>query len=285
MGSLLRVTPTPSAGLAVTVAGVCSALERRYPTSQAAAWDSVGLVCGDPAASVRRILLAVDPVIEVVDEALLVQADLVITHHPLLLTGAHTVAANDPRGRVVHALISHGIALYAAHTNADHADPGVSDALAHAIGLTDLRPLVPDAPGARTGIGRVGTMPHPATLNDLAALVAAALPPTHHGVRVAGDPNAEVSTVAVCGGSGADLLEDAARVADAYVTSDLKHHRAQDHLAAGGCAVLDVAHWAGEWPWLPALAQELALDLGSTVEILVSRTCTDPWTAHVRSPR
>ena len=268
-----------------TVAGVIEALEQRYPTSLAASWDSVGLVCGDPAASVQRILLAVDPVIEVVDEALLLQADLVITHHPLFLSGVHSVAANEPRGRVVHDLVSHGIALYCAHTNADHAAPGVSDALAAALGLIDLRPLVPDAPGSMTGIGRVGTLPQPAPLLVLADHLAAALPSTHHGVRVAGDPNAVVSTVAVCGGSGADLLDAAALEADAFITSDLKHHRTQDHLEAGGCPVLDIAHWAGEWLWLPVLAEELRADLGATVEVHVSRVCTDPWTAHVRSPR
>jgi len=268
-----------------TVATAIEAIERRYPPALAAHWDSVGLVCGEPAASVRRILLAVDPVIEVVDEALLVQADLVITHHPLFLSGTHSVAADDPRGRIVHQLISHGIALYAAHTNADHADPGVSDALASAIGVSELRPLVPDAPGSRTGIGRVGVLEAPITLQALAERVADVLPATHHGVRVAGDPASSVRTVAVCGGSGADLLDAAAQVADAYVTSDLKHHRTQDHRAAGGCGVLDIAHWAGEWLWLPVLAGELAGDLGSTVEVLVSRISTDPWTAHVRSPR
>jgi len=268
-----------------TVASVIEAVERRYPTSLAAGWDSVGLVCGDPDASVRRVLLAVDPVIEVVDEALLVQADLVITHHPLFLSGTHSVAANQPRGRVVHDLVSHGIALYAAHTNADHANPGVSDALASSIGLTKLQPLVPDAPGSHTGIGRLGTLAQAMPLLMLADHLAAVLPATHHGVRVAGDPTSLVTTVAVCGGSGADLLDEAALVADAFITSDLKHHRTQDHLAAGGCPVLDIAHWAGEWLWLPVLANELTTDLGTTVEVLVSRICTDPWTAHVRSPR
>jgi dinuclear metal center YbgI/SA1388 family protein len=268
-----------------TVAGVVQTLGRRYPAALASGWDSVGLVCGEPAASVHRILLAVDPVIEVVDEALAVQADLVVTHHPLFLSGVHSIAADEPRGRVVHQLISHGIALYAAHTNADHADPGVSDALARAIGLTDLRPLVADAPGSRTGVGRVGTLAQPETLLDLAVRLAELLPPTHHGVRVAGDPSSAVRTVAVCGGSGAELLDVAAGAVDAYITSDLKHHRTQDHRAAGGCGVLDIAHWAGEWLWLPVLAAELSADLGSTVEVLVSRTCTDPWTAHVRSPR
>jgi putative NIF3 family GTP cyclohydrolase 1 type 2 len=77
-------------------------------------------------------------------------------------------------------------------------------------------------------------------------------------------------------------------VADVYVTSDLRHHRAQDHLVDGGCALVDVAHWASEWPWLPIAADALRDDLverGSTVEVHVSRIPTDPWTLHLGSTR
>ena len=109
---------------AVTVRDVVALLEQRYPPELASDWDAVGLACGDPDATVSRVLFAVDPVAEVVDEALLLQADLIVTHHPLLLSGVHSVAAVDHKGGVLHTLISHGIALFSAHTNADHADPG-----------------------------------------------------------------------------------------------------------------------------------------------------------------
>jgi dinuclear metal center YbgI/SA1388 family protein len=272
----------------VTVRDVVELLERRYPPELASDWDAVGLACGDPDASVSRILFAVDPVSEVVDEALLLQADLIVTHHPLLLRGVHSVAAVDHKGGVLHTLISHGIALFSAHTNADHAVPGVSDALADVLGLSDLRPLVPVPGEAGVGTGRVGTLPDAMPLAAFAEVVAAALPPTHHGVRVAGDLDGLVRTVAVCGGSGGEYLADAAAAADVYVTADLRHHRAQDHLVDGGCALVDVAHWASEWPWLPVAADALRDDLaarGSTVEVHVSRIATDPWTLHLGSTR
>jgi dinuclear metal center YbgI/SA1388 family protein len=271
----------------VTVRAVVDLLERRYPPDLASEWDAVGLVCGDPDASVSRILFAVDPVRAVVDEALLLQADLIVTHHPLLLRGVHSVAAVDHKGSVLHTLISHGISLFSAHTNADHANPGVSDALAALLGLTDLRPLAPSEVGSPVGTGRVGVLPVEMTVSGFAAVVADALPATHHGVRVAGDLDSPVRSVAVCGGSGGDLLDAAAAAADAYVTADLRHHRAQDHLVDGGCALIDVAHWASEWPWLPVAADALRADLagiGSTVEIHVSTVPTDPWTLHLRSP-
>lgn len=263
-------------------------MERRYPPQLAADWDAVGLTCGDPDASVRRVVFAVDPVEAVVDEALLLQADLIVTHHPLFLRGVHSVAALNHKGRVAHTLISHGIALFSAHTNADHADAGVSDALATVLGLRDVRPLVPESDDRSVGTGRVGVLPRPVTLDEFAGRVAAALPATQHGVRLAGDGRREIRTVAVCGGAGDAFLADAALVADVYVTADLRHHRAQDHLVDGGCALIDVAHWASEWPWLPVAANRLAADLhsgGSTVDIHVSTICTDPWTAHLGSPR
>src|SRR6185437_11671994 len=104
-------------------------------------WDAVGLVCGDPATDVRRVHLAVDPVETVVDEAIATGAQLLVTHHPLFLGGTTSVAATTAKGRVVHRLIAAGVGLHVAHTNADVANPGVSDALAGALELHDVEPL------------------------------------------------------------------------------------------------------------------------------------------------
>src|SRR4051812_37148109 len=113
---------------------VVALLERWYPPERAEDWDAVGLVCGDPEAQVRRILQAVDPVLAVADEAVASETDLVVTHHPLFLKGVHGVAANTPKGRVVHRLVTHGCALLAAHTNADAPAGGVSESMAFALG-------------------------------------------------------------------------------------------------------------------------------------------------------
>jgi putative NIF3 family GTP cyclohydrolase 1 type 2 len=142
-----------------------------------------------------------------------------------------------------------------------------------------------------TGIGRVGTLSEPTTLAAFAEVVAAALPATAAGVRVAGDLDRSIQRVAVCGGAGDSLLADTrAAGADVYVTADLRHHPVLDHLADGGCAVIDVSHWASEWLWCPqvahllpgALARQVG-DVASSVDIAVSELCTDSWTEHVRS--
>lgn len=370
---------------------VTALMDRWYPPALASDWDAVGLVCGDPAQEVRRIMLAVDPAPAVVDEALEWGADLVVVHHPLLLKGVHSVAATTPKGRVLHRLIGAGCGLFAAHTNADAPAGGVNESLALALGIEDPQVIVPDPgdpldklvtfaphenaeeiraavtaagagrlgdydsctftsegegrfrpldgatpaigrvgevevvaesrveavfprarrraviealravhpyeepafdvleladiPGtgrAARGSGRIGRLAEPMKLTTFAELVADVLPETAHGVRVGGDPDRMVETVAVTSGAGDFLLEKVLTTdADVYVTSDLRHHRAAEFLEHGGPALVDVAHWAAEWTWLPVLERTLVAALaerGDTVDVRVSTTCTDPWT-------
>ena len=117
------------------------------------------------------MLFAVDPVMTVADEAVEWGADLLVTHHPLFLRPVHGVAATSPKGRLVHRLIGAGVALHVAHTNADSADPGVSDALARALGLGDLRPLDPQPAEAVDKL--VVFVPEPDTERLIDALAAA----------------------------------------------------------------------------------------------------------------
>jgi dinuclear metal center YbgI/SA1388 family protein len=264
----------------VRVADLVGLLEQRYPSAWAEDWDRVGLVLGEPDALVDRVLLAVDPVPEVVDEAVAAGAQLIVSHHPLLLRGVSSVAPTTYKGRIVHRLIRAGIALFTAHTNADVAFPGVSDALAAQIGLVDIRPLRADAADPQRGHGRIGRLPAPLDLAQLTRLVAGALPATFSGVRAAGDPARPVRTVAVAGGAGDAFLADAVRAGvDAYLTADLRHHPASEHLAAGGPALIDAAHWATERPWLDDVAAYLRETTG--VETIVSDLDTDPWTLHM----
>jgi dinuclear metal center YbgI/SA1388 family protein len=265
-----------------TLGEVVAALEARYDPALAEGWDAVGLVCGDPAEPVERVLVAVDPVAAVVDEAIEAGAGLLVTHHPLFLTAVHGVPADDPKGRLVHRLVRAGCGLFVAHTNADRAaDVGVNDALAAVLGLTGTRPLEPVAPGSRQGLGRVGTLAEPTTLAAFAAHAAAVLPVTAGGVRAAGDPDRAVRTVAVCGGSGGSLLPAAAAAgADVLLTSDLRHHPVSEAREVPGPALCDVAHFASEWPWVPVAAEVLAADLSSRVAVAASRRRTDPWTVR-----
>lgn len=368
--------------MSVRLADVIDVLDAAYPPRLAEDWDSVGLVCGDPDEPVESVTVAVDATPEVI--ARVPERSLLLAHHPLLLRGVDTVAADTAKGAVVHSLIRTGRALFTAHTNADSASPGVSDALAAALGLTveaalSPVPAHPDldkwvvyvpaadadavraamfgagagqigdyshcswavagtgqflphegatpaigsvgaiehvaedrvetvAPAARrrailaavrgahpyeepafdilpmapvpgdVGLGRIGVLPAPEPLSAFVSRIAAALPATSWGVRAAGDPDLPVQRVAVCGGAGDSLLGDVTRAeVSAYVTADLRHHPADEHRRASAVALVDVAHWASEFPWCRQAADLLADHFADALPVHVCDIRTDPW--------
>ena len=280
-----------------TVQDVVAAADTLWPSRLQEDWDASGLAVGRPEAVVRRIHLAVDPLAPVVAEAVEAGADLLLTHHPLMLRGVTSVAADGFKGRAVHDLVENRCALLSCHTSADSARHGVSDALIAACGVNpdDAAPLVPHATDPRVGLGRVGTLEGSVTLRELCERLAARLPETAQGLRVAGDPDRRVSTVAVCGGSGDSLFETVrAHGADVYVTADLRHHPASEAreraLGPGERetpALVDAAHSASEALWLPWAAadlQRLLASRGFRVEIHVSTLRTDPWDFTVHAP-
>lgn len=145
----------------------------------------------------------------------------------------------------------------------------------------DIFELAPSGPvgGAGEGLGRFGTLPAAMTLREFTVLVAERLPATAWGVRAAGDPDREIRTVAVCGGSGGSLLSAATESgADVLVTSDITHHTAQEHVEdAERPAIVDVAHWAGEWPFLGRMKLMLHERFRDRVRSTVSTLRTDAW--------
>lgn len=284
-GEAAEGTETEASASGTTLGAVLEAVEELWPQSLAEDWDAVGLVTGRTTAPVKKIVMAVDPTLEVINDAITRGADLLITHHPLLLRGVTQVAGTSFKGEAIHRLIESGTALLTAHTNADNAIGGVNDALADAFGLTGCVPLVESKDGLpEEGLGRVGFLDKPMKLEDFAERVFTVLPAVAGGVRVAGDRLGIVRKIALCGGAG-DSLFDAVRAhkADVYVTADLRHHPASEarEAADGGHPYLiDVSHFASEWVWLSAGARALEnvlQDLGHEVQIEVSQVNSDPW--------
>jgi dinuclear metal center YbgI/SA1388 family protein len=239
------------------------------------------LVTGDLDQPLSLAHFAVDPTLAVIEEARAAGADLLVTHHPLLLRGVHSVATTSAKGASVTALVVNQIALYVAHTNADVASPGVCDALAGACALVDVGPLeIVDG----IGHGRVGRLASSLTLRDFVERLSTMLPAAAAGIRVAGPADALVSRVAVVGGAGDDCF-DAVRSsgADVYVTADLRHHpvlEAREEARGGTPYLVDAGHWATEWLWLESARSELLRELGARGTSLNTHICTlrtDPW--------
>ena len=266
------------------VQDVIKVMEFLYPYKLKEEWDKVGLILGDPDWPVRKILLAVDPVPIVVKEAIDLEVDMVITHHPLYLRGTSFLATTDYKGKAVTDLLMNRIALANAHTNADSASRGVAYALAAAFGLRETRPLAPSKDDPTLGLGPVGRVPEPVELAQLAREAARVLPVGSSGILMSGDPATRIETFAVSGGAGDSLLEAAARSgAQAYLTADLRHHPSSEHIEDGGCALLCGSHYATEFPWLPIAAKDISGELakvGLGIQVYVSRTITDPWVEY-----
>ena len=263
-----------------TVADILSVAETLWPTSGASSWDAVGLVSGANDATVEHIHLAVDAVLDTVDEAISLGAGMLLTHHPLLLRGVTTIAEDRYKGAVLARLIRANCALLAAHTNADVVESGTSATLAQRLGLTGVSPIeIGESP--TRGIGRVGDLAAPTTLGRLARALGDILPATAGGILVSGDYDAPVSRVALCVGAGDTFVgEPAVLGADVFITSDLRHHPASEFREnariAGGPALINVSHWASEWLWLESAAGELRTALPE-LTITVSELRTDPW--------
>lgn len=278
----------------LTLAAVVDALEAEYPLDWAEDWDRVGLVVGEEHAPVRSVLLAVDPTVAVVAEAMEKNCDLLITHHPLLLRPVSFLPASTGKGRVVTELIRSQIALWCGHTNVDRSHQGTVGAWIAALDLQDAQPLastpssgdtVNDG-GALFGLGAVGSLPEATTVEQLARTISSLVPATAQGIRFTGAGDRTVCRIAVCPGAGDSFLPAAADAdVDVYITSDLRHHTALEHLESAGepgtvPALIDVAHFASEGLWLP-LAQRLLQERFAELEVLISTVSTDPWSGRV----
>jgi len=251
-----------------TVSWVIEQMEEWAPISMAEEWDNVGLIIGNPEATVNKILVALDVTDEVILEAIAGGFDFIIGHHPLIYNPIKRVTANDPGGRKIFSLIRHGIGCYCAHTNLDKALGGVSDCLANRLEIKNLKPLVEEnGSDEPIGIGRVGVLPTEMTLAQLAVHAKKLL--NLPEIRYAGNPAAIVKTIGVCGGDGSGeryLTAAASKGCDAYITGDLRYHAVQEALEMDLC-LLDITHYSSEALIIEAIVERfsaLGMDIRAT---------------------
>ena len=192
---------------------------------------------GDTERDIQSVLLTTDITEFVVNEAVMRGCDLIVSHHPLLFHGLKQVCGQTPQARIVEMAIKHNIAIYSAHTSLDCVSGGINTRLADKLGVKDYRFLMGN------GLGVIGKLSQPMPYADFIAYVREILDCTY--VRYTRAPKEMVQTVALCGGSGAEFINDAIlQGADVYITADCKYHEFQD--ADGQIGLIDIDHWISE---------------------------------------
>lgn len=241
-----------------TVSDILNHLEALAPAAWKESWDNVGLLCGRESKPVKKILVALDPFQEVIEEAAALEADLLVTHHPLIFGHSLTaVNTSTQTGKNILSLAEHGIAAVNAHTNLDVAPGGVNDALARVLGLEDVCvpfPTTADSAGKAVGLLRLGLVPQQ-SLKDFLSQVKDRL-----GCPVLryADGGRPVHKVMVGGGACASELAQAAQAGcDTFVTADVKYNQFWDAQDLG-ISLIDAGHFYTENPVVRVLAENLS---------------------------
>lgn len=230
-------------------------LEAHYSTASAQDWDNVGLLVGEDTKEVQRVFLALDLTEETLAQAVQADAQMILTHHPMIFGSIKKVNNHSVTGRRILELIRRGICYYAMHTNYDIL--GMAALSAKKLKLVDTQVLsvTEERPGVREGFGRVGELPAPMSLAECGRYVKKAfgLP----DVRIYGDPDRIIRRAAVCTGSGKSMIQDAlAMQAEVYITGDIDHHTGLDAVA-DGLSIVDAGHYGTEYLFMDAMKREL----------------------------
>jgi len=264
-----------------TVREIYTFLDSIAPFSIQMDFDNAGFLVGDANVQISRVLCALDITEAVIEEAVAKQANLIVTHHPVIMNPLKTVTGDSRTGALVMKLIQSGIAVISAHTNLDAVEGGVNDVLAQLLGVENAVIFLnesPDPAGRLSGIGRIGRRSGavPANFSVFSAFVKEQLKVDALRCYDAGKP---VERIAVLGGSGGDYVEAAfQRGCDTYVTSDVKHHHYLDALGFG-INLIDAGHFKTEDVIIPALVRQLAAAF-PTAEILRSEACQQPYLSY-----
>jgi dinuclear metal center YbgI/SA1388 family protein len=222
---------------------IINIIESVAPLSYQEDWDNSGLQVGDRNAEVNAALLTVDVTESVVDEAISLGCDLIVSHHPLLFRGLKQITGATPQERCVLKAIQHNIAIYSAHTSMDSWLHGVSGRMAEKLGIKSYRILSENQDNV--GLGVIGMLPEPMSVHKWVAHVAKVFGIEGAGLRYVEGKHNQVQTIAICGGAGADLVEEAIKQsADAFISADFKYHELQ--AAFRQITVVDMDHWVSE---------------------------------------
>ena len=245
---------------------IIEVIERKYGRSYAMSWDNVGLLCGRSDKEVKKIYVALDATDEVVEQAIEAGADMLVTHHPLIMSGINRITDESFIGKRLIKLIQNDISYYAMHTNYDVR--GMSELASDKLMLKDAKVLeVTDENEVPEGIGRIADLQEAMTLGQYCKIVKEAF--ALDNVKAFGNLDKEVSRVAICPGSGKSFIKTAVKKgADVYVTGDIGHHDGIDAVAQN-LAVIDAGHYGIEHIFIKDMREYLEKNL-TDIEIIAA---------------
>ena len=240
-------------------------LEQLSPASFAMDWDNSGLQLGDRDAEIRRVLIAVDATKEVIEEAVELKADLILTHHPMIFSPIKNIVKDDVLGNKILTLAEHHIAVFSMHTNFDVI--GMADEVADRLNLKHKRVLEVTFEDdiSKEGLGRYGMLPREMSLKELAEEVKIKF--KIPGVVMYGDGDAIVEKVGILGGSGASVIPNAIQnKCQVLITGDLKYHEVLDAMQEGLC-LIDAGHFGIEKIFIPYMKDFFGRELREVTAI------------------
>lgn len=242
------------------------------PEELALEWDNIGLIVGDSNAQVNTILIALDVTDEVLEEAINLKAELIITHHPLIFKPIKNINDKTPIGRKILKLIKNGISVYSSHTNLDISNYGTNDTLFKVLNLQDKQPLM-ELEKEGYALGRIGTLDKPVALKNFAIFVKESLKLTN--IRYTGNDEKIIKKLGICTGASSNyniFKEAKEKGCDLYITGDIKFHEAQTAIEMGLC-LMDATHYASEVIVTQTLKDYLKNKLNShNLNIITSKT-------------
>lgn len=249
---------------------IISYLEQLAPPFLACEWDNPGLLAGRTDREVKKIVIALDATDEVVELAVSRNADMLVTHHPLIFKAVKQINDGHFIGRRLLELIENRISYYAMHTNFDIAPGCMADLAAERLGLKErsVLEITGEMDGQPYGIGRSGALSKPMSLEELGAFVKEAfgLPfVCVYGSREIKEP---VTRIAVSPGSGSSMIPHALKAgAQVLITGDIGHHEGIDAVA-GQMAVIDAGHYGLEHIFIDFIADYINKRSDGTIEII-----------------
>lgn len=234
-------------------------LEELSPPEYAAEWDNVGLLVGRKEKEVSTVYIALDATDDVIQKAIECEADMLLTHHPMIFSPLKSVCADNFIGRRVLKLAKHDISYYAMHTNFDII--GMADAAADEINLSarDVLDVTYEDEIGTEGFGRIGRLPEIMSLQELCEYVKERF--EIDNVKVFGDLDSVVEVAAIAPGSGKSMLKAAVRKgADVIITGDIDHHEGIDAVAQG-LNIIDAGHFGIEKIFVPYMEDFLRREM------------------------